>query len=177
MPISNRFWCFPGDSGQESACRLQVAIAGHVHKAAARFHASLLLLRYAACMLSRFSSVLLSATPRKVARQISLSIGFSRQVYWSGLPFPPSENLSHPGIEPGSPAASAFQGDSLSQSHWGGLGKFLLSPCKLECCVALVVKNLPANARRHKRLGFNSYVGKILWRRKTHSSIFVCEIP
>ena len=106
-----------------------------------------------------------TATPRKVACQISLSVGFSRQVYWSGLPFPPPEDLSHPGIEPGSPAASAFQGDSLSPSHRRGLGKFLFSPCKGECCVALVVKNLPANARRHKRLGFNSCVGEILWRR------------
>ena len=38
-----------------------------------------------------------------VAYQAS-PMGFSRQVYWSGLPFPSPEDLPHPGIEPGSPA-------------------------------------------------------------------------
>ena len=38
------------------------------------------------------------------------SMGFSRQEYWSGLPFPSAENLPNPGIEPGSPA---LQADSL----------------------------------------------------------------
>ena len=40
------------------------------------------------------------ATPWTVARQASLSMGFSRQEYWSGLPFPPPGNLPSPGIEP-----------------------------------------------------------------------------
>jgi len=34
-------------------------------------------------------------------------MGFSRQEYWSGLPFPSPEDLSNPGIEPGSPASEA----------------------------------------------------------------------
>ena len=38
-----------------------------------------------------------------VAQQASLSTGFSRQEYWSGLSFPPPEDLPNPGIEPGSP--------------------------------------------------------------------------
>ena len=42
--------------------------------------------------------------------QVLLSMGFSRQEYWSGLPFPSSEDLPDPGIEPGSPA---LQADSL----------------------------------------------------------------
>ena len=46
-----------------------------------------------------------------VACQAPLSMGFSRQEYWSGLPCPPPEYLSDPGIKPGSPAlqADAFQ--------------------------------------------------------------------
>ena len=40
------------------------------------------------------------ATPRTVARQALLSMGFSRQEYWSGLPFPPSGDLPNPRIEP-----------------------------------------------------------------------------
>ena len=48
--------------------------------------------------------------PQTVACQAPLSMGFSRQEYWSGLPFPSPEDLPDPGIEPGSPA---FQADSL----------------------------------------------------------------
>ena len=57
-----------------------------------------------------------SATPWSVAHQTPLSTRFSRQEYWSGLPFPPPGDLSDPGIEPVSPA---LQVDSLLQSHQG----------------------------------------------------------
>jgi len=40
--------------------------------------------------------------PQTVAHQAPLSLGFSRQEYWSGLPFPSPGDLPHPGIEPGS---------------------------------------------------------------------------
>ena len=43
-------------------------------------------------------------TPRTVARQAPLSMGFSRPEYWSGLPFPSPGNLPDSGIEPSSPA-------------------------------------------------------------------------
>ena len=46
-------------------------------------------------------------TPWTVAHQASLSMGFSRQKYWSGLPRPPPGGLPNPGIEPGSPALQA----------------------------------------------------------------------
>ena len=55
-------------------------------------------------MLSR---VQLFATPWMVAHQASLSIGFSRQEYWSGLPFPSLANVLNLVIEPGSPALQA----------------------------------------------------------------------
>jgi len=48
--------------------------------------------------------------------QAPLSMGFLRQEYWSGLPFPSSEDLPDPGIEPVSPA---WQVDSLPLSHLG----------------------------------------------------------
>ena len=44
------------------------------------------------------------ATPWTVAHQASLFMGFSRQEYWIGLPFPPPGDLPHPGVEPRSPA-------------------------------------------------------------------------
>ena len=56
------------------------------------------------CVLSHFSYVLLFATPWTVAHQAPLSVGFSRQEYWSGLPFPSPGDLPDPGIEPRSPA-------------------------------------------------------------------------
>ena len=55
-------------------------------------------------------SYLTLATPWTIACQAPLSMGFSRQEYWSGLPFPSPGDLPDPGIEPGSPALHA---DSL----------------------------------------------------------------
>ena len=51
------------------------------------------------------SRVRLFATPWTVAHQVLLSMGFSRQEYWSGLPFPPSEDLPNPGTELMSPVS------------------------------------------------------------------------
>ena len=45
------------------------------------------------CMLSHFSHVRLFVTPQTVAHQAALSMGFSKQEYWSGLPCPPPGNL------------------------------------------------------------------------------------
>ena len=53
------------------------------------------------------SRVRLFATPWTVAYQDSLSMGFSRQEYWSGLPFPSPGDLPDPGIEPRSPTLEA----------------------------------------------------------------------
>ena len=50
------------------------------------------------------SGVQLFATPWTVAYQARRSMRFSRQEYWSGLPFPSLADLPNPGIEPGSPA-------------------------------------------------------------------------
>ena len=53
------------------------------------------------------SHVRLFATPRTVAYQAPPSMGFSRQAYWSGLPFSSPGDLPNPGTEPGSPALEA----------------------------------------------------------------------
>ena len=44
------------------------------------------------------------------AHQAPLFMGFSRQEYWSGLPFPPAGDLPNPGIEPTSPVSPALAG-------------------------------------------------------------------
>ena len=57
------------------------------------------LISMCACMLSRFSGVWLFVTLWRVAHQAPLSMGFSRQEYWSGLPRPPPGDLPDPGIK------------------------------------------------------------------------------
>ena len=53
------------------------------------------------------SRVRLFATPWTIAHHAPQSVGFSRQEYWSGQPFPSPEDLPNPGIEPRSPALQA----------------------------------------------------------------------
>ena len=54
----------------------------------------------ACSMLSHFSCVQLFETPWTIAHQASLSLGFLRQGYWSGLPCPPPGALPNAGIKP-----------------------------------------------------------------------------
>ena len=63
---------------------------------------------------SHFSCVRLFATLWIIACQAPLSMGFSRQEYWSGLPCPPPRALPDPGIKLASPAPRALQEDFLS---------------------------------------------------------------
>ena len=51
-----------------------------------------------------------SLGPWTVAPQAPLSMGFSRQEYWSGLPFPPPGDLPDPEMEPTTPASPALAG-------------------------------------------------------------------
>ena len=64
------------------------------------------------------SGVQLFATPWTVAYQALLSMGFSRQEYWSGLPFPSPGDLPDPGIKPRSPA---LQADALPSEPPGSM--------------------------------------------------------
>ena len=57
-----------------------------------------------------------SATLCTVAHQASLSMGFSRLEYWSGLPFPSPGNLPDPGIGPGSSTSPALAGRFFTTS-------------------------------------------------------------
>ena len=64
------------------------------------------------CMLSRFSHVQLFVTLWTVTYHVPLSLGFSRQEYWNGLPCPPGD-LPNPVIKPMSLVSPALQADSL----------------------------------------------------------------
>ena len=65
---------------------------------------------------NRISSLQLFVTPWTVAHQAPLSMGFSRQEYWSVLPFSFPGDLPHPGIEPRFPA---LQADALTSEPPG----------------------------------------------------------
>ena len=71
------------------------------------------------------SCVWLFASPWATACQAPLSMKFSRQEYWSGLPFPSPGYLLNPGIEPWSPL---LQADFYPLSH---LGRKIILSCKL----------------------------------------------
>ena len=72
----------------------------------------------------------LFATPWTVARQAPLSMGFSRQEYWSGLPFPSPGDLPDPGIEPTSPAlAGGFFTVWATREPEPWLAAILISNC------------------------------------------------
>ena len=82
-------------------------------------------------MLSLFSCVQLSATLWTVARQALLSMGFSRQKYWNGLPCSPLGDLLDPGIEPVSLMSPALTGGFVTTSNtWEALAR----PC---CCCSV----------------------------------------
>ena len=72
--------------------------------------------------------VWLSVTPWTVARQASLSMGFSWQEYWSGLPFPPSGGLPDPGVESKSPALAG----GFFTSEPPGKPLIIRCPCNLQ---------------------------------------------
>ena len=71
----------------------------------------------------------LTVTPWTAAHQAPLSLRFSRQGYWSGLPFPSPGDLPNPGIEPGSPA---LQANSLPTELQGKLDMYILNCLKFQ---------------------------------------------
>ena len=77
-----------------------------------------------ACMhVQSLSHVRLFVTPWTIACKAPLTMGFSRQEYWSGLPCPPPGDLPDPGIKPPSPALKV---DLSSLSPQGSLGNYLI---------------------------------------------------
>ena len=83
-------------------------------------------------MPSHFSHVHLFATPWTVARQAPLSVGFSRQEYWSGLPCPLPGDPPNPGIKPVS-LKETWQAGSLLQWPPGNVliyHRFVMMPTR-----------------------------------------------
>ena len=77
------------------------------------------------CVCESFSHVWLFATLWTVARQAPLSMGFSRQEYWSGLPCPPGD-LPNPGTEPTSLTSPSLAGGFfITSTHLGSLYMYI----------------------------------------------------
>ena len=70
-------------------------------------------------LLSHFSSVRLCATPETAAHQAPLSLGFSRQEHWSGLPFPSTMHGSEKWKWSHSVVSDQILGDPMDCSLWG----------------------------------------------------------
>ena len=89
------------------------------------------------------SRVRLFATPWTIAYQAHLSMEFSREEYWSGLPFPSQGDLPDPGIECRSPA---LQADALPSEPPGKPESDEYQPCTLlSTSVSTLLLNLQAN--------------------------------
>ena len=76
-------------------------------------------LLWISAVLSDFSCVQLFVAPWTIDQQAPLSMGFSWQEYWSGLPCPPPRDLPDPEIKLASHVPPALQADSLALSYWG----------------------------------------------------------
>ena len=84
------------------------------------------------------SYVQLFETTQAVARQAPLSMGFSRQKYWSGLPFPTPGDLPKPGIKPIFLVSPALTVDSLPLCHLGSpLWEYAAAAKSLQSCPTL----------------------------------------
>ena len=80
-------------------------------------------------MLSRFKSIRFFVTPWTVDCHTPLSMGFSRQEYWSGLPCPPPGDLPNLGVEPVSLLSPAVAGGfSITSATWEALAVPKLVP-------------------------------------------------
>ena len=94
------------------------------------------------------SRVGLFETPWAAAHQAPLSMGFSRQEYWSGLPCPPPGGLPNPGIEPGSPAlqADSFPSEPPGKppQGWGVDPKRLSLSCSQRTLSSCITPLLPS---------------------------------
>ena len=91
------------------------------------------------CVLSHFSCVRLFETLWTIAHQAPLSMGFSRQEYWSELPCPPPGGLPDSGIEPVSPGILALQVDFFFAEP---PGKTRCSSLPLGICICFVLHEI-----------------------------------
>ena len=127
----------------------------------------------------------LFATPQTVAHQALLSMGFSRQEHWSGLPYPPPEDLPDPGIKPvfsctPALASSFFTASATWEAIWEHIS-FLLPQSPEWLSLALITRQGQADenlAKKHCNGWGEEH--RAWWEssyRKQGSMCFSCVIP
>ena len=128
------------------------------------------------------SRVPLSAIPWTAARQAPLSMGFSRQEYWSGLQCPPPGGLSDPGIEPRSPALEGEfftiepPGDTGFRSKTESLSKMVLFWEKQKYRMVQYV--LSRRGRRPHSCPHSSQASLfVFWKEQSEGTVFNTDFP
>ena len=92
------------------------------------------------CVLNHFSHLRLFATLWTVAFQALVTMGFSRQEYWSGLPCPPPVDLPDPGIELTSLMSPALAGRFFTtRALWEAHGEVRIKDLKVKCDLYLKI--------------------------------------
>ena len=136
-------------------------------------------------MLSRFSRVQLFVTLWTVSHQAPLSMRFSRQEYWSGLPCPPPGDLSDPGIESAFLTSPALVGGFFTTSAtWEAAAAAAAAAASLQSCLTLcdpIDRSPPGSAipgilqaRILEWVAMPSSRGSSLPRDQTHVSYVSC---
>ena len=121
------------------------------------------------------SRVRLFATPWTVAYQTPPSMGFSRQEYWSGLPFPSPGDHPGPGIEPGSPALEA---DTLTSEPPGCKWLLFLAQQVVPYPVSFTQRAFPLFACPKSHAWVPGYPKNSYWDTKcTWKFAWVCNFP
>ena len=99
---------------------------------------------YFACMLSHFSHVQLCVTLWTVANQAPLSMGFSRQEYWSGLSSPSPRDLSNPGVESSTLMTPTLVGGfSITCTTWEALYIPFILCCYTDKWLSFIQESYP----------------------------------
>ena len=106
-----------------------------------------------------------------VALWALLSIGLSRQEYWSGLTCPLPGELPHPGSEPAPPASPALQMDSLLLSRHGHIPNTWWSSRIFVSTCGSAGQESHLQCRKH---GFDSWIRKMPWRRARSPPQYSC---
>ena len=120
-------------------------------------------------MLSHFSRVQLFVVLWTIARQASLSMGFSRQEYWSGLPFPLPGDLPNPGIKPASLISPALVGRFFTPSATWEVRPYIW-------LLFIKKKSMKINAWRFVQFS-RSVVSDSLWPRDSQHARPSCPSP
>ena len=129
------------------------------------------------------SPVRLLVTPWTVAHQAPLSLGFSRQKYWGGLPFPPPGDLPDSGIQPASPVSPALEGEFFTTSATCGEGNG--TPLQYSCLEnpmgqgawGAAVHGVAKSQTRLSDFTFTFHFHALEKEMATHSSVLAWRIP